>query len=239
MGARVVLAYSGGLDTSVAVRWMGEEWGCEVIALAVDVGQGGDFETIRKRALSAGAIEAEVIDARARYADRLRRSGRAGQRPLRGPLPVGVGAVPADHRRGTSWPPPASRRHRRGPRLHRQGQRPGPLRGLHPGAGARSRRAWPRPATGTSTARRRWTTPPSTASPSSRPRRARTRSTRTSGAGPSSAAPSRTPGSRPPDDIWTLTRPPEGGPPDAVGGRDRLRGRVPSRSTAPPCPPTS
>ena len=68
MGARVVLAYSGGLDTSVAVRWMGEEWGCEVIALAVDVGQGGDFETIRKRALSAGAIEAEVIDARARYA---------------------------------------------------------------------------------------------------------------------------------------------------------------------------
>jgi len=49
MGARVVLAYSGGLDTSVAVRWMGEEWGCEVIALAVDVGQGGDFETIRTR----------------------------------------------------------------------------------------------------------------------------------------------------------------------------------------------
>src|SRR5205807_3792119 len=69
VGARVVLAYSGGLDTSVAVRWMGEEWGCEVIALAVDVGQGGDFESIRKRALAAGAVEAEVIDARARYAD--------------------------------------------------------------------------------------------------------------------------------------------------------------------------
>src|SRR5688500_19690434 len=68
VGARVVLAYSGGLDTSVAVRWMGEQWGCEVIALAVDVGQGGDFETIRKRALSAGAVEAEVVDARARYA---------------------------------------------------------------------------------------------------------------------------------------------------------------------------
>ncbi len=64
MAKRVVLAYSGGLDTSVAVRWLGEEHGAEVIALAVDVGQGGDFETIRKRALSAGAIEAEVIDAR-------------------------------------------------------------------------------------------------------------------------------------------------------------------------------
>jgi argininosuccinate synthase len=68
LGARVVLAYSGGLDTSVAVRWMGEQWGCEVVALAVDVGQGGDFETIRKRALAAGAVEAEVVDARARFA---------------------------------------------------------------------------------------------------------------------------------------------------------------------------
>jgi argininosuccinate synthase len=69
VGARVVLAYSGGLDTSVAVKWMGEEWGSEVIALAVDVGQGGDFETIRKRALAAGAVEAEVIDARAAFAE--------------------------------------------------------------------------------------------------------------------------------------------------------------------------
>ncbi len=65
---RVVLAYSGGLDTSVCVRWMQEEWGVEVIALAVDVGQGGDFEAIRARALAAGAIEAVVVDARAEYA---------------------------------------------------------------------------------------------------------------------------------------------------------------------------
>src|SRR5919197_2401860 len=49
---------------------MGEEWGSEVIALAVDVGQGGDFETIRKRALAAGAVEAEVVDARAAFAQR-------------------------------------------------------------------------------------------------------------------------------------------------------------------------
>src|ERR1700694_1362539 len=59
---RVVLAYSGGLDTSVAVRWMIEEMGVEVITLAADVGQGGDFETIRQRALAAGAIEALVVD---------------------------------------------------------------------------------------------------------------------------------------------------------------------------------
>ncbi|HWH33916.1 MAG TPA: argininosuccinate synthase [Acidimicrobiales bacterium] len=69
MSKRAVLAYSGGLDTSVAVKWMGEELGTEVVAVAVDVGQGGDFEAIRDRALAAGAVEAEVIDARAEYAE--------------------------------------------------------------------------------------------------------------------------------------------------------------------------
>jgi argininosuccinate synthase len=68
---RVVLAYSGGLDTSVAVKWIGEEWGAEVIALAVDVGQSADddWDTIRQRALAAGAVEAIVVDARAEFAD--------------------------------------------------------------------------------------------------------------------------------------------------------------------------
>jgi argininosuccinate synthase len=65
---RVVLAYSGGLDTSVAVRWLGDELGVEVIALAADVGQGGDFERVRERALAAGAVEALVVDCREEYA---------------------------------------------------------------------------------------------------------------------------------------------------------------------------
>jgi argininosuccinate synthase len=71
MAKRVVLAYSGGLDTSVAVKWIGEEWGAEVVALAVDVGQGvdDDWDTIRARALAAGAVEAVVVDARAEFAD--------------------------------------------------------------------------------------------------------------------------------------------------------------------------
>src|SRR3954464_15461701 len=68
MPKRVVLAYSGGLDTSVAVRWLGEEMGVEVIALAADVGQGGDFESIRQRALAAGAVEAIVVDCKEEYA---------------------------------------------------------------------------------------------------------------------------------------------------------------------------
>jgi argininosuccinate synthase len=67
---RVVLAYSGGLDTSIAVRWMREEWGVEVIACAVDVGQlaPDEEETIRERAAAAGAVETEIIDAREQYA---------------------------------------------------------------------------------------------------------------------------------------------------------------------------
>jgi argininosuccinate synthase len=71
MAQRVVLAYSGGLDTSVAVTWIAEEWGAEVVALAVDVGQTADddWETIRQRALAAGAVEAIVVDARAEFAD--------------------------------------------------------------------------------------------------------------------------------------------------------------------------
>jgi len=66
---RVVLAYSGGLDTSVAIGWIAERTGAEVIALAVDVGQGGEnLETIRERALACGAAAAEVVDARDEFA---------------------------------------------------------------------------------------------------------------------------------------------------------------------------
>ena len=70
MTDRVVLAYSGGLDTSVGIGWVKEQTGAEVIALAVDVGQGGeDMEVIRKRALACGAVESEVADAREEFAD--------------------------------------------------------------------------------------------------------------------------------------------------------------------------
>lgn len=70
---RVVLAYSGGLDTSVAVRWITEEWKAEVVALAVDVGQepradAAYWDAIRDRAFAAGAIEARVVDARDEFA---------------------------------------------------------------------------------------------------------------------------------------------------------------------------
>ena len=74
MTERVVLAYSGGLDTSVAIGWIAEETGAEVIAVAADVGQGGeDLEVIRQRALDCGAVEAVVADvARCARGDLLR-----------------------------------------------------------------------------------------------------------------------------------------------------------------------
>jgi len=70
MSERVVLAYSGGLDTSVAIGWITEQTGAEVVACAIDVGQGGeDLQTIRKRALACGAVEAVVVDARDEFAE--------------------------------------------------------------------------------------------------------------------------------------------------------------------------
>ena len=67
---RVVLAFSGGLDTSVAIGWIAAETGAEVIAVAADVGQGGeDMDVIRQRALDCGAVESIVVDAKDEFAD--------------------------------------------------------------------------------------------------------------------------------------------------------------------------
>lgn len=73
MAKRVVLAYSGGLDTSVAVRWMIEKWGVEVVCVMVNVGQdtdgGESFDSIRARAMAAGALECVIVDARDEMAE--------------------------------------------------------------------------------------------------------------------------------------------------------------------------
>ena len=69
MADRVVLAYSGGLDTSVGIGWLQDATGKEVVALAVDVGQGGeDMDDIRQRALDCGAVESIVVDAKDEFA---------------------------------------------------------------------------------------------------------------------------------------------------------------------------
>ena len=144
MTDRVVLAYSGGLDTSVAIGWIAAETGAEVVAVAADVGQGGeDLDVIRQRALDCGAVEAVVVDARAEFADdyclpALKANALYMDRyPLVSALsrPTIVRhLVEAARYHGASMVVA---------RLHRQGQRPGALRGRHrrARAGAQGHRA--------------------------------------------------------------------------------------------------
>jgi argininosuccinate synthase len=69
MTEKVVLAYSGGLDTSVAIPYLAEQLDAEVIAVAIDVGQDGeDMDVIKARALGCGAVAAEIVDAREEFA---------------------------------------------------------------------------------------------------------------------------------------------------------------------------
>ena len=64
MSDKVVLAYSGGLDTSVAIKWLEEKYNLKVITLTVDIGNVPDLEAIRQKALKVGAIKALVVDAK-------------------------------------------------------------------------------------------------------------------------------------------------------------------------------
>src|SRR5439155_5415006 len=68
MTKRIVLAYSGGLDTSVAIPWLAERFGAEVIAVTLDLGQGRELTDIRERALTVGALRAHVLDVRDEFA---------------------------------------------------------------------------------------------------------------------------------------------------------------------------
>ena len=64
MPEKVVLAYSGGLDTSVAIKWIKENYGYDVVALTIDLGSERDLPSIRQRALDVGAVDAKVVDGR-------------------------------------------------------------------------------------------------------------------------------------------------------------------------------
>ncbi|SDN13813.1 argininosuccinate synthase [Psychrobacillus sp. OK028] len=68
MNKKVVLAYSGGLDTSVAITWLKDE-GYDVVAVCLDVGEGKDLAFVKNKALEVGAIESYMIDAREEFAN--------------------------------------------------------------------------------------------------------------------------------------------------------------------------
>ena len=65
---RIVLAYSGGLDTSAAIPWLADTYAAEVITVTVDLGQGRELEEVRDRALATGALRAHVLDERDAFA---------------------------------------------------------------------------------------------------------------------------------------------------------------------------
>ena len=65
---RIVLAYSGGLDTSVAVRWLADRYDAEIVTVTMDLGQGKELDDVRERALAVGAVRAHVVDVREEFA---------------------------------------------------------------------------------------------------------------------------------------------------------------------------
>jgi len=69
MSEKVVLAYSGGLDTSVAIRWLNEKYGYDVVAVTIDVGSEKDSSTVKEKALQVGAVKAIVVDAKKAFVD--------------------------------------------------------------------------------------------------------------------------------------------------------------------------
>jgi len=69
MNEKIVLAYSGGLDTSVAVKWLKDKYNYDVIAVALDVGEGKDLDFVKKKALDVGAVKSYVIDAKQLFAE--------------------------------------------------------------------------------------------------------------------------------------------------------------------------
>ena len=148
MAEKIVLAYSGGLDTSVALRWLADSYGAEVIALLVDVGQGIDPEQVERRARAAGAGDVVIVDAREEFATEfvlpVLQAGALyeGRYPL-----VSALSRPLIAR----WLVRVAREHgadRGRPRLHRQGQRPGAVRDRRRGACARPGGARARPRLG-------------------------------------------------------------------------------------------
>jgi len=64
---KVVLAYSGGLDTSIIIPWLRENYGCEVVAMAGDIGQGEELEGVEAKARSSGASQVFVEDLREEF----------------------------------------------------------------------------------------------------------------------------------------------------------------------------
>ena len=125
---KIVLAYSGGLDTSVIIPWLKEHYeGCEVIAVAADVGQGTELEGLEEKAIKTGASKLYIEDLSKEFVeDYIFPTLKAG-REVRGRVPAGHVVRAPHHRQAHHRDCPQGGRGRHRPRLHRQGQRSGAL----------------------------------------------------------------------------------------------------------------
>ena len=153
---KVVLAYSGGLDTSIILKWLQQTYGAEVVTFTADLGQGGEIEPAREKALMLG-IKPENI-----YIEDLREEF---VRDYVFPMFRANALYEGVYLLGTSIARPliakkqidiarADGRRRRVPRRHRQGQRPGALRAVAITRSSRASRSSRRGATGSSRAAR-------------------------------------------------------------------------------------
>ena len=126
----MLLLYSGGLDTSVMLKWIQDEYEAEVVASPSTSASPARTTTwSRARRCSSARSTAHVVDAREEFAQRVRRPGDQGQRDLRRRLPAVHRARPAADRQARRRVRAQDRLRHDRPRLHRQGQRPGPHRG--------------------------------------------------------------------------------------------------------------
>ncbi len=143
MTETVVLAYSGGLDTSVAVPWLRETRGCEVVTLTVDVGGGVEPDAILARALSGGATRAIAVDAREAFVTDFVWPALQAGALYQGVYPLATAiARPLIARLLVETAHEVGRDRGRA-RLHGQGQRPGAVRrgGRGPGSEPQRHRA--------------------------------------------------------------------------------------------------
>src|SRR5262249_35454402 len=124
---KVILAYSGGLDTSVMVPWIREKYNLDVVCFTVDLGQGDDLEKIRQKALRTGAVDAVTVDARNLFVDCFVFPALMAGAVYEGKYPLATAlGRPGDRQACGGHGPPVQRPGGR-PRLYGKGQRPGPL----------------------------------------------------------------------------------------------------------------
>ena len=126
---KIVLAYSGGLDTSVILPWLkGRYPGVKLVAFAAELGQGSELKGVEAKARASGADEVVVKDLRKEFAEEYCFPMLRAHATYEGDYLLRHEHRPAADRQASGDGRPRHRRRRRRPRRNRQGQRSGPLR---------------------------------------------------------------------------------------------------------------